>query len=404
MMAMSSTQSTSSAADSSYLSLEGFANSHSHAFQRLLRGQVQQRDPNRADSFWTWRDRMYQHANALDLDALERAARLTYVECLESGYTAIGEFHYLHRDIDGSPYADPIATSLAHLRAARDTGIRLTLLFCVYVRGGFDRPLSPAQRRFETRSLDEVKRAIDLLSPHFDGRRTRLGLAIHSVRAVPREWLGPLAELARARDLPLHIHASEQKREVEECLAREGLTPVRLLAAEDILSPTTTVVHATWLDDADLDALERSRTLVALCPTTEGDLGDGIPRLQDLHRRGIRLCIGSDSHAVIDPFAELRAAEHLARLATLERCVLTDATGAVAPTLQAMGSANGYSSLRLDARGDRVHLDLGARLFECTGDHIATALTSGHPGIISRVEVDHELVVDHGRHLIRNTR
>jgi formimidoylglutamate deiminase len=387
--------------DDSTLVMPGFANTHSHAFQRLLRGDVQHRDPTSTDSFWTWRDRMYAHANALDLEQLEAAARLTYIECLESGYTAVGEFHYLHHDPRGTPYPDPVATSLAHLNAARQTGIRITLLWCVYARGGFDRPLSHAQRRFATPSLASVEEALDRLAPHVDGLRSRLGLAIHSVRAVPRAWLGPLASLARDRGLPLHVHASEQRREVEDCLSHEGLSPVKLLEAEGVLHPTTTLVHATWLDDADLDALVRSQSVVALCPTTEGDLGDGLPRLRDLHTNGIRLCIGSDSHAVIDPFAELRMAEHLARLTTGERCVLTDASGQVAPALAAIGSGHGYTSLGLDPQGDRVDLDLGARLFTATRDHRATALTSGHPGLVKHVEVLGERVVDEGRHIAR---
>lgn len=381
----------------STLALPGFANVHSHAFQRLMRGEVQRRDPARADTFWTWRERMYAHANTLDLDALEAAARLVYIECLEGGFTAVGEFHYLHHAPDGRPYEDPVAAAKVHLRAARAAGIRMTLIWCVYARGGFDREPSAGQRRFLTRHLGEVERALDALAPEVDGALTRLGLAIHSVRAVPREWLGPLAELAARRALPLHVHASEQRAEVEDCIDHTGLSPIALLAAHGVLGPTTTVVHGTWLDDEDVALLARHRALVALCPTTEGDLGDGIARVAELHAAGVRLCIGSDSHAVIDPFAELRLVEYLARVTTRRRCVLTDETGAVAPALAAVGSAHGYTSLGLSSDGDRVELDASDRVFEASADPIATAFVGGHRGLVARTIVDGQVVVEGGR-------
>ncbi len=378
------------------LTLPGFANVHSHAFQRLMRGEVQRRDPQQRDTFWTWRERMYAHANTLDLAAMEAAARLVYVECLEGGYTAIGEFHYLHHDPTGAAWADPVAAAKVHVRAAADAGIRLNLLWCVYARGGFDRPASDGQRRFLTRSLDEVERALDALP--LSGL-ARLGLAIHSVRAVPREWLAPLAALARARGLQLHVHAAEQRREVEDCIAHTGLTPVALLASEGVLGPTTTIIHGTWLDDADVAALASSGTFVGVCPSTEGDLGDGIPRVADLYAAGVRMCIGTDSHAVIDPFYEVRTLEYLARVSGERRCVLADAHGEVAPVLTAIGSDNGYASLGLDREGDEVELDLGDRVFEGQSDARSTALLGGHRGLVVRTRVGGEVVVDGGRWL-----
>ena len=384
----------------STLVLPGFANVHSHAFQRLMRGEVQRRDPGRSDTFWTWRERMYAHANTLDVDALEAAARLVYVEGLEGGYTAVGEFHYLHHDPSGAPYPDPLATSRAHLRAARQAGIRLTLLWCVYARGGHDRALTDGQRRFAVRSLDAVTRALDDLGRDLAGdRRLRVGLAIHSVRAVPREWLAPLAVMARERDLPLHVHAAEQRKEVDDCRAHTGLSPVALLEAEGVLGKTTTIIHGTWLDDGDIAALARSGTQVGVCPSTEGDLGDGVPRLAELHVAGVGLCIGTDSHAVIDPFYELRTLEYLARVSGERRCVLTDAAGEVAPVLQAIGGANGYRALGLAGDGDAVELDLGNRVFEGQSDPVATALVGGHRGLVTRAQVDGQRVVDGGRWL-----
>ncbi len=382
------------------LALPGFANVHSHAFQRLLRGGVQRRDPARDDTFWTWRERMYALAGSLDLAGIEAAARLTFVEGLEAGYTAVGEFHYLHHGPDGAPWpGDPVAAARAVIRAARQAGVRLTLLWTVYARGGFDAPLSGAQARFASRAVDDVWRALDVLATEADGRRVRLGLALHSVRAVPEAWLGPLAAGARARGLPLHAHVSEQPAEVAACRAATGLSPVGLLAREGVLGPDFTAVHATWLDDEDVARLAASGSLVGLCPTTEGDLGDGVPRTADLHAAGVRLAIGSDSHAVIDPFSELRLAELQARAATLTRCVLVDAQGRVAPVLQRIGHDHGYSSLGLPSDGDRVTLRADARALQGCPDPLAAALTAGHPGLVDVVEVDGQRVVEGGRHL-----
>lgn len=383
----------------STLVLPGFANVHSHAFQRLLRGEVQHRDPTREDTFWTWREAMYSLANRVDLDAIEAAARLTYVEGLEGGYTAVGEFHYLHHAPDGSPWADPTSAARAHLRAARQAGIRLTLIHTVYVRGGFGKTASDGQRRFLSKTLDEVDAQLERLASLVDGTRTRLGLAIHSVRAVPEDWLGPLGERARALGLPLHVHAAEQTGEVDQCRAATGLTPVGLLARHGVLSPRTTLVHGTWLDDDDVALIAESGATVALCPTTEADLGDGIPRVADLFARGVPLAIGTDSHVVLDPFVELRQVESLARLATRKRCVLADDTGAIAPVLQRIGTAHGYRCLDLDATGDSVTLDTSDRVFEGTRDHHAVALTSGHRGLVTKVTVAGEAVVDGGRWL-----
>ena len=375
------------------------ANVHSHAFQRYLRGRVQRRDLSRDDTFWTWRERMYDLALEMDLDALEAAARLTFVECLESGYTAIGEFHYVHHDRAGRPYADPVATSKAMIRAARQTGIRLTLLWTTYARGGFDTPLSDRQARFACESTDQVERALDALLPEVDGQRIALGLALHSVRAVPRAWLAPLSEVARSRGLPIHAHVSEQPAEVQACKTATGLSPVMLLEQEGVLGPDFTAVHATWLDDQDLSTLASSGSHVCLCPTTECDLGDGVPRSAELYALGVPLCVGSDSHAVIDPFTELRMVEYQARAATGRRCVLVDAEGAVAPALQRVGHDNGYRALTLSAQGDCVHLDPNARALEAVEDWASAALFAGHPGLVSKVEVDGQVLVLDGRHI-----
>jgi len=370
-------------------SLPGVANVHSHAFQRALRGTVQSRDPSRADTFWTWRERMYALSGSLDLQQLETVARQCYAEGLAAGFTAVGEFHYVHHQPDGTPYADPVATSRAMLRAAQQAGVRIALLWTVYHRGGFgNAPLAERQRRFATASLDDVWRALDALAGAVDGVTSRVGLAIHSVRAVPESWLGPLAEGARERQLPIHAHVSEQRVEVETCRATHGLSPVALLEREGVLGPDFTAVHATWLDDADVALLADSGSTVCLCPTTEGDLGDGVPRTADLHAAGVPLCIGSDSHAVIDPFSELRFAEYQARAATERRCVLVEPeTGEVAPVLRDIASVNGYRALGLPLGGDVVELDLESPALAGVPDPAAAALLAGHPGLVRSARV-----------------
>ena len=381
------------------LCLPGFANVHSHAFQRMLRGGVQRREPGREDTFWTWRETMYGLANRMDLEHMEAAARLCYVECLEAGYTAVGEFHYLHHAPGGAPWPDPQAASEVLFRAARQTGIRLTLLWTVYAQGGFGQELGPHQIRFGSESLDTVRRALDTLEPFTkEGIRT-LGLALHSVRAVPRSWLAPLAEEARTRGLVLHAHVSEQMQEVRACREATGSSPVALLQEEGVLGPQVTAVHATWIDDEDVELLRRTGTKVCLCPSTEGDLGDGFPPTAALHAAGVPLCIGSDSHALIDPFYELRALEYQARASTGTRCVLVDADGSVAPALEAVGHRVGYEALGLMGQGDRVWLDGGARALEGTHDPQVSALMAGHPGLVRQVEVAGEVVVRDGRHV-----
>jgi formiminoglutamate deiminase len=380
------------------LEIPGFANVHAHSFQRALRGAVQRRDPSRTDSFWTWRETMYELAGRLTAAEFEAVARGAYAECLEAGYTAVGEFHYLHR-LAGADSDDPLESSRVLLRAAAQTGIRINLLWTVYHQGGFGKALEPRQRPFRTDDLGEVERALDHLQGHVDGERAQVGLAIHSVRAVPREWFGPLAELARTRGLMLHAHVSEQVTEVEACRRATGLSPVGLLASEGALGDRCVAIHATWLDDEDVTALADSGTHVCVCPTTEGDLGDGFAPTARLAAAGVPISIGSDSHAVIDPFAELRTLEYEARASTGTRCVLVDDEGLVAPALMAIGGPNGYRALGLASNGDRVLIDSDARALSGVGDRLGALLTAGHPGLVRRVEVDGEVLVESGRHV-----
>ena len=380
--------------------LKGFANIHSHAFQRALRGRVQSRDPGRTDTFWTWREAMYRLAGTMDLDAIESVARLCYMECLEAGYTAVGEFHYLHHSPDGTPWDEPSAASRAICRAASQTGIRLTLLWTVYQRGGFGEELRHEQRRFRAASLDDVWRALDSLAQG-PQERVGLGLAIHSVRAVSEDWLGPLAQGARDRGLPIHAHVSEQILENAACLAATGLTPVGLLAKHGVLGSDFTAIHATWLGEEDIALLAQSHATVGICPSTEGDLGDGVPDTAALYAAGIPLAIGSDSHALIDPFSELRSLEYQARAQTQTRCVLSGTDGDVAPVLAKIGHDNGYRCLGLNPGDDWIELDPDALALSHTPSPSEAALLAGNPGLIQSVHVAGEALVLNGRHVGR---
>jgi formiminoglutamate deiminase len=285
------------------VALPGFANAHSHAFHRALRGRTH----GGGGTFWTWREAMYAVAARLDPDTYLALARAAYAEMALAGITAVAEFHYVHHAPGGRPYADPHAMRDALRAAAADAGIRLTLLDTCYLAGGFDAPLTGSQLRFGDRDADAW-------AARAEGAD---GVAVHSVRAVPRDALAVVAKAAGGR--PLHVHLSEQPAENAACLARHGLTPAGLLAAEGVLGPDTTAVHATHLTGPDITLLATSGTGVCLCPTTERDLADGIGPARALHDAGVALSLGSDQHAVVDLFEEARGLETHERLISRER-------------------------------------------------------------------------------------
>ena len=295
------------------LTVPGLADAHSHAFHRALRGRAE----SGSGDFWDWRERMYEVAGRLDPDTYFTLARAVYAEMALAGITAVGEFHYLHHDPEGRPYADPNAMGAALVAAAREAGIRITLLDCCYLAGGLEgEPLEGVQRRYGDGDAAGWAERAALLQ---DGDGVRTGAAIHSVRAVPRDALETVAGWARGRRAPLHFHLSEQQRENEACLRATGLTPTALLHERGVLGRDATAVHATHLTDADVALLGGSGTTVCLCPTTERELADGVGPAAQLVAAGSALCLGSDSHAVIDLFEEARAVELDQRLTTGRR-------------------------------------------------------------------------------------
>jgi formimidoylglutamate deiminase len=293
--------------------LPGMVNSHSHAFQRALRGTTEGRD------FWTWRERMLEEARGQSPSSIRAAYRATFEEMLHSGYTAVGEFHYLGLD-----------EAFAAAEAAADAGISLVLLYVGYARGGID--------RFRQSSVDEYLRGLEKLRD----AGIRVGVAPHSVRACPRDWLEQLGAYAREHELPLHVHADEQPKEIEECVTEHGLRPIELLAETGCLTRRTTIVHATHADGNELDLLAKAGARICACPTTEANLADGfLPVARVLHR-GIPLCVGSDSNVRIDPFEELRELDGIARRQTGQRDVFS------VDDLLAIGADGGAAALGLD--------------------------------------------------------
>ncbi len=294
--------------------LPGLANAHSHAFHRALRGRTQ----NGRGTFWTWREAMYRLAGRLDPDSYLELARVVYTELALAGYTAVGEFHYLHHDHDGRRYADRNAMGRALITAAEEVGIRITLLDTCYLAGGLDptghRRLDRLQRRFSDGDVEHWQSRVAELG---ESALSRIGVAAHSVRAVPAAALTPLAEAFP--QAPLHLHLSEQPAENEAAHGFYGRTPTRLVDEHGLLGSRTTAVHATHLTGDDIDRLGGSGTGVCCCPSTERDLADGVGPGRELLDAGSPLSLGSDQHAVIDPFEELRGLELNERLITGER-------------------------------------------------------------------------------------
>ena len=341
----------------STLRLPGFVNAHSHAFQRGMRGIVERVDPAHPhDDFWTWREEMYAAAGRLDPDSAHAVALLAYREMRAAGFVAVGEFHYVHHRPDGTPYAPANAMSLATAAAADEAGIDQVLLMTAYERAGAGLPPTSGQRRFCDPDVKTYLARVEALAG--DRPAGRVGLAPHSVRAVSRDWLAEIGRYAGSAGMVVHVHACEQRREIEECLAEHGRRPIELLADAGCLGPRTTIVHGTHASDGELDLLAEAGASVCLCPTTEANLGDGyLPALR-LFERGIRVCIGTDSNTVIDPVVEVREVEAVARRTAERRNVLVP-EGADGPTgyLLAVGGRFGAEALGLPPPAD-VELDL----------------------------------------------
>ena len=285
---------------------------------------------------------MYSAAAALDPESIERVSRVAFRELRAAGVRTVGEFHYVHHQPDGTPYDERTAMSDAVIRAARAEGLRVSLLRVAYHRAGPGRPAEPEQRRFCDGSVDDVLRDVEALCVKYkDDPSVRVGIAPHSVRAVPPAWISELGAHATRHGLPFHMHVAEQPREIEECVAETGKRPVELLADLGVLSSRFVAVHATHLAAHEAELLGRARAFACICATTEADLGDGLPDLGALRAGGARLCTGIDSHVITDPIAELRALETLERLRIGKRVTFDDASETPAEQLWRAGSTEG---------------------------------------------------------------
>ncbi len=378
------------------LTFPGLANTHSHVFHRAIRGHSQ----SGVADFWAWRDLMYGVAERMDPDSLYELARATYAEMLLSGVTSVGEFFYLHHQPDGTPYSDPNALGLAVIAAARDVGLRITLLDTCYLQADVTgSALTGVQRRFDDGSWQAWVKRLDALA---NEDLVRVGAAIHSVRAVPSDAMAGIAEYARGRELPLHVHLSEQPAENAACVEHFGLTPTELLHARGVLGPQTTAVHATHLTEQDIRLLGGTQTTISMCCTTERDLGDGVGPAVDLHAAGSPLVVGSDAHMVIDLWEEGRAIELDERLVRGVRGHLT------APQLATALTANGARSLGWSEAGRlepgaladlvTVRLDSPRTAGARSGDALAHVIFSATGPDVTTVVVGGEVVVEQAQH------
>jgi formimidoylglutamate deiminase len=352
--------------------LPGMVNAHSHAFQRVIRGRTEYRGASTfagaRDSFWTWREQMYAAASRLTPEDIYDASRMAFLEMALGGITTVGEFHYLHRTPEGSEYEDPNLLSKQVVRAAQDVGVRIALLRVAYARAGHLKEPDPRQLRFIEADADTYTRNTeslinDLARPEsnedagldvgagISGATARawVGVAPHSVRAVPVEYLRALRDFADARALPLHMHVAEQPAEVSACVEETGRTPVALLADEGLLGPRFTGVHGVHVTAEEIGQLRAARACVCACPTTERNLGDGVVPADALLEAGVSVALGTDSHAQIDLLEDARELEYHLRLVRLERNVL----------------APGTDEKSDDDEGPSRTSSLAARLFEC---------------------------------------
>jgi formiminoglutamate deiminase len=377
------------------LTLPGLANVHSHAFQRVLRARTQRT----TGSFWTWREAMYEAASELSPEQYLSLATTTFAEMALAGITLVGEFHYLHHQPGGTPYADPNEMGAALIAAADAVGVRLTLLDACYLHGGIGKPVEGTQQRFADADVDAWAGRVEQISP---SDTVKIGAAAHSVRALSPEELAEVAAWSASRATPLHAHVSEQKIENEECVAAYGRTPVEILRDAGCLNEQFTAVHATHLTPDDVTSLGDTVVTCCLCPTTERDLADGVGRPAVLRAAGAALAFGSDSQAVIDPFEEARAAELDERLATHAR-VNTEPEVLLAAATESGYRALGWDGGRIEpgAPADLVNLSLDSVRLAGTApdDLVAAAVYAAAAADVRDVMVDGRWIVRDGNHV-----
>jgi len=442
--------------------LPGMVNAHSHAFQRVIRGKTEYRSNERSfsgglppsgsgssptlnkskDSFWTWREMMYSAATRLTPEDIYDASRMAFLEMAMSGITAVGEFHYLHHAPDGMPYDDPNVLAKEVIRAASDVGLRIALLRVAYARSGFQTEPNPKQARFiETdpgthlKNLERLIRDLDRgISPTVregsssiaesgalpHGRASDtvwIGVAPHSIRAVPLPYLKEVVAYANEQDLKVHMHVAEQPAEVSACIEEHGRTPVALLETEGLLSDRFTAVHAIHVTPKAIPSFAKTGAMVCACPTTERNLGDGVVPADEYLKNGVAICLGTDSHTQIDLLEDARELEYHLRLQRLERAVLDQQSQASSLKSQALaallfdcatvngarsvGAPNGSLDAGKPADFLTVDLDEPSIAGASTDDLLPTIVFSSSRAAVREVVVGGKPIVSEGQHLIQ---
>ncbi|MEE2907209.1 MAG: formimidoylglutamate deiminase [Planctomycetota bacterium] len=359
--------------------LPGFVNSHSHAFQRALRGRGERFERPEED-FWSWREAMYELVQEMDRDSMNRIARQAFSEMRRAGMTTVGEFHYLHHDQPGDWAFDEVM-----LQAAADVGIRIVLLQAYYVTGAIGEPLGAAQQRFDGQELDAYWSNMDRLQARVDGRAQKLGVVAHSIRAVPPDQLAMLHEESRRRGLVFHMHVEEQPAEIKACQEAYGCTPTGLLLEHLQLDDHFTAVHDTHTDPGDMARYLATGARVCLCPLTEANLGDGLADVPGILDAAGKICLGSDSNARISMIEEMRLVEYGQRLRLQRRGSCRDVDGRIDRVLLDMATIHGAEALGVPAgriapgcEADFVMINLDApTLAGCDEDNLAASIILG---------------------------
>jgi formimidoylglutamate deiminase len=358
------------------LELPALATAHSHAFQRAMRGDAQRADAHTTDDFWSWRTAMYTLADSLDPQSIYGISRVAYRELYRAGVRTVGEFHYVHHQPGGTPYDERTVMADQVIRAALAENLRIGLFRVVYARAGAGRAPEGAQLRFCDPNLEQSLADVETLASRWASHSSvRIGVAAHSVRAVPPSYWGPIAEFATANRMVFHAHVAEQPAEIQACLAETGRRPVELLAELGALGPKFVAVHATHLELHEASLLGQADAMVCLCPTTERDLGDGLPNVAALRSAGVRLCAGVDSHVMTDPLEDLRSIDLGERLRTGKRLAVRADERTPAQELLRIGTVLGAEACGFSDPGGFVEVDLEApELSLVRKDHLLDAI------------------------------
>ncbi len=384
------------------LILPAIANTHSHAFQRAMAGLAEHRSAEQ-DSFWTWRDLMYRFSSKITPEQLHAIAAQVYGEMLEAGFTHVCEFHYLHHQPNGTPYDNPAEMSQAIIRAAEDAGIGLTLLPVLYQTGGFDgRPLNDMQKRF-AHSTDDFLKLIETLQKQ-ESYLLKIGVALHSLRAVPEHTLSELLPILAEKKLPVHIHISEQMAEVNECLEIRGARPVQWLLDNADVNEQWCLVHATHIDNKECKALAKSKAVVSICTSTEANLGDGFFPFKEYLKNKGRWSVGTDSNVSVSVVEELRWLEYGQRLKHQQRNIaVSKQQQSVGAELLQGAAAGGWQASGVEARDDEIELDAQApALYHSTPENLADRfIFAGNRPLVRSVKSLGLVRVEAGQHVFR---